>query len=84
LSIAKHCSIGLRSGPVGRQVAQFSTGRLDGLAHVLDLVSGQVVHDDDIARLERRHQALPDIVGGSLVSALAFWFAASVPARAED
>lgn len=38
--------------------AQIGTCGLDRLAHSLDLVRGQVVYNDDIARLELRCQNL--------------------------
>jgi hypothetical protein len=33
----------------------------DRLAHALDLVSGQVVHDDQVARTQRRRHGLLDL-----------------------
>jgi len=48
-------------GAVGRQEAQFGAGPLDGVAHGGGLVGGQVVHDDDVAGPERRHQDLLDV-----------------------
>ena len=61
LSLAKTCSIGLRSGLIGRQEEQLGAGRADRVAHGLALVTAEIVDDDDVAGLERRHQELLDI-----------------------
>lgn len=45
---------------IGWQVEQFGTTLADDLAHTGDLVGWQVVHHDDVARRERRRQALLD------------------------
>ena len=52
---------GIEVGTVGRQVEQSGARCLDRVAHAGGLVSREVVHDDDIARCERRHQHLADI-----------------------
>jgi hypothetical protein len=46
---------------VGREIAQHCTPGLDRCAHAFDPVSGNVIHDDDVASLERWRQALLDI-----------------------
>ena len=51
ISLANACSIGLR---VGRQVDDAGAPGLDRLADTRDLVGGEVVHDDDVARPQRR------------------------------
>src|SRR5215831_20909360 len=48
-------------GTVGRQIAQCSVRRFDDLAHPVSLVSRQVIDDDDVARPQRRRQALLQI-----------------------
>ena len=48
-------------GAVRRQEQQLGACRPDGLAHGLALVAAEVVHDDDIAGRERRHEELLDI-----------------------
>lgn len=48
-------------GAIGRQEQQPRACRTNGLAHSLALVAAKIVHDDDIARLERRDQELLDI-----------------------
>ena len=48
-------------GLVGRQVEQAGAGRLDHLAHLRPLVAGQIVHDDDVAWPQVRHEDLLDI-----------------------
>jgi len=48
-------------GAVGRQVEQPSLPAFDGLLNAGDLVAGQIVHDDDIARIQRRDEDLLDI-----------------------
>jgi hypothetical protein len=35
---------------------------LDRLAHLIALVAAQIVHDDDVARRERRHEDLRHVV----------------------
>ncbi len=47
-------------GAVGRQVAQFGAAFLDCLGDAVDLVSRQVVHDDDVAGRERGGEELLD------------------------
>jgi hypothetical protein len=46
---------------VGRQVAQTCAGGLDRLPDAMDLVSGQIVHDDDVALPQLGNQRLFDI-----------------------
>ena len=53
-------------GRVGRQEQQPSPSAPDGRAHGRVFVARQVVHDDDVAGRERRHEALLDIVGKAL------------------
>lgn len=53
--------MGFEVGTVGRQVEQAGAGGLDRVTHASGLVGGQVVHDDDVAGLECRHQHLFDI-----------------------
>ena len=48
-------------GAVGRQVEEAGAAGFDRFAHAGDLVGRKVVHDDDVARLERRRQGLLDI-----------------------
>ena len=44
-----------------RSHAVSAPSRFDGLDHALDLVGGQIVHHDDVARRERGCQELLDI-----------------------
>jgi len=46
---------------IRRQVAQLGAGGLDKLAHALDLVSRQVVHDDGVALAQGRNQYFLDV-----------------------
>jgi len=46
-------------GRVLRQIAQRCTGRFNCLAHPRYLMRRQIIHDDDIATLERRDKKLP-------------------------
>ena len=46
---------------VGRQEPKLGAGALDRLSDGNRFVSGQIVHDDDVARRERRRQDLFDI-----------------------
>ena len=48
-------------GAVGRQEAQRRAGRFNGLAYAGDFVSGEIVRDDDVAGLQRRHEDLFDV-----------------------
>ena len=52
---------GVHVGAVGRQELLFRRGGLDGWADAGDLVRGEIVHDDEVARLERRDEDLFDI-----------------------
>ena len=51
-------------GGVGRQVAQLGAVGLDRLADAGDLVGGEIVHDDDVARPQLRGQHLLDPSAG--------------------
>jgi len=48
-------------GGVGRQVPEPCSGRPDKLADGGRLVGAEIVHDDDVAGFERRHELLLDI-----------------------
>jgi hypothetical protein len=61
LSLAKAISIGFRSGEYGGEIKKPGIGRLDQRTHAVDFVSGQIVHHDDIAIRQARHQNLFDI-----------------------
>ena len=49
LSIGEGVPDRVEVGTVGRQVKQGGAARLDGIPDAGDLVSRQIVHDDDIA-----------------------------------
>ena len=51
---------GVQIGAVGRQGEEARALRCDGFADALDLVGGQVVHDDDIAGGQGRREGLLD------------------------
>jgi len=53
-------------GRVGRQEQELGSGRADRLADGLALMAAEVVHDDDIAGRERRHEELLDPGGEAL------------------
>jgi len=61
LILAKACSIGLRSGGIGRQVPEPGASGPDHAAQGCRLVAAEIVQNDDVAGLERRHQLLLDI-----------------------
>lgn len=61
LQLGEHLLDRTEVGRVGRQVADLCAGRLDLRAHALDLVARQVVEDDDVAGLERRHEHLSHV-----------------------
>ena len=49
-SLAKNCSMGLKSGLYEGKVAQLGAGGLDGFADAGDFVAGEIaVHHNDIA-----------------------------------
>ena len=52
---------GIEIGTVGRQLEQSGAYPLDGQAHSLSLVGGEIVHDDDVAGRQGRGQNLLDI-----------------------
>src|SRR5215204_6140537 len=52
LSLAKTCSIGFKSGEIFWQEDQLGAGRADELAYGFALVAAEIVHDDDVARLQ--------------------------------
>ena len=60
LSLAKACSIGF-VGVIGRQGNEGGATGLDRVAHTGDLVTAEIVQDDDIARPKRRREHLLDI-----------------------
>ena len=62
-SLAKSCSIGLRSG---RQEEEMGAGGPDGAAGGLSLVAAEVVEDDDVAFGEGRPENLLDVEGEEL------------------
>ena len=43
---------------VGREVEQLGSRCLDRVLHASDLVGWQVVHDDDVARLQHRDEGV--------------------------
>ncbi len=48
-------------GRVGRQEEELGAGGADGAADGLAFVAAEIVHDDDVAGLERRDEELLDI-----------------------
>ena len=62
LSLAKSCSMGLRSGIGGRKNSLAPAA--DRGADRLAFVAAEIVHDDDVARLQGGSQDLLDIERG--------------------
>lgn len=60
LEFAEEHLDGVEVGGVGRQIAQFGPGGLDGLADARDFVAAEVVGDDQVTGSQRRHQELFD------------------------
>ena len=56
LSLAKTCSMGLRSGRVFGQEEELGAGRADKFAHGFALMTAEIVHDNNVASAKRRHQ----------------------------
>ena len=52
---------GIEVGAVGRQVAQACAGGLDRLSDAMNLMGGQIVHDDDVAWPQLGNERLFDI-----------------------
>ena len=50
----------IQVGRLRRQVAQLGANCFDGFADAGDLVAGEIVHDDDVARLQDGRQMLLD------------------------
>lgn len=48
-------------GAIGRQEEELGADRANGAPHGLSLVAAEIVHDDDVAGGERRHEELLDI-----------------------
>ena len=61
LSLAKAISIGIEVGTVGGQVAQACAAGLDRLSDAMDLMGGQIVHDDDVVWPQLGNERLFDI-----------------------
>ena len=64
--MAKTCSIGLRSGAVGRQEEQPGPGGADCATDGLAFVASQIVHNDDVAGRQGGDEELLDIGGEAL------------------
>jgi hypothetical protein len=62
----KAISMGLKIRVVGREIEQARFDRLDGLSNAMDFVSGQVVHDNGVARPQRWSEQLVDIGRASI------------------
>ena len=59
--LGEHLLDGIEIGTIGRQEEKPRADSTDGPAHGMALVAAEIVHDDDVAGLERRHQELLDI-----------------------
>ena len=57
---------GVEVGRVGRQVADLGSDAFDGLDDASHFVAGEVVHDDHVARPQRRREMLFDPTGEEL------------------
>jgi len=66
-SLAKTCSMGFRSGAVGRQEDEMDPGPPDCAPDGHALVATEVVPDHDVVRTKGRNQQLLDIGQGPLV-----------------
>ena len=61
LILAKACSMGLRSGEYGGRYQSLAPAAWIDAAHGCRLVAAEIVHDDDVAGFEHRHELLLDI-----------------------
>lgn len=59
--LGEHLLDGIEIGAIGRQEEKPRSDSTDGPAHGVTLVAAEIVHDDDVAGLERRHEELLDI-----------------------
>jgi len=59
--LGEHLLDGIEIGTIRRQEEKVRADRTNGPAHGVALVAAEIVHDDDVAGLERRHQELLDI-----------------------
>lgn len=53
---------GIKVGRIGRQIQQGGAGGFNRCFHALDLVRGEIVHDDAVARFPEGAEKLPDIL----------------------
>ena len=60
LSLAKTCSMGLRSA-VGREEEELGADTAQGGAHGAALVATEIIHNHDVAGLEGRDEELSDV-----------------------
>ena len=60
-TLAKSCSIGLRSGEYLGRKRRRAPAALTRCAHRLSLVRAEIVEHDDVVALERREQELLDV-----------------------
>ena len=59
--LGEHLLDGIEIGTIRRQEEKPCADRTDGAAYGVALVAAEIVHDDDVAGLERRHEELLDI-----------------------
>jgi len=59
--LSEHLFDRIEVGTVGRQEEKSGADRADGPAHRMTFVAAEIVHDDNVAGLERRHEELLDI-----------------------
>jgi hypothetical protein len=59
--LGEHLLDGIEIGTIRRQEEKPGPDRADGPSHGVALVTAEIVHDDDVAGLERRHEELLDI-----------------------
>jgi hypothetical protein len=59
--LGEHLLDRIEIGTVGRQEEKVRADCTDGSAHGMALVATEIVHDDDVAGLERRYEELLDI-----------------------
>ena len=59
--LGEHLFDGVHIRTIGGQKPSFSAGGFDGFSDAGDLVRVEIVHDDEVARLERRDEDLFDI-----------------------
>ena len=61
LQLGEHLLDRVQIGAVGWQEEEFGAGRADGASDCRALVTAEIIHDDDVAAVQGRHQEVLDV-----------------------